>query len=124
MRKTPQIPRDVFFDEEQGDQAVIKSNNEDTNHVNRQAIKASEDAQSSDKRGPQRQKGRHSRGQKVQITVYLGEEVLQELERGRYELFARHRLRVPKSAIVEQAIVQALGDLGALAAALEGRNEH
>jgi hypothetical protein len=106
VRKTPEIPEDVFFEDEKP-AAAVPASQEAVMPAKPQAVKQSK-----------RQAVKQSSGQKVQVTVYLSEEVLRELERARFELLSRHHVRASKSAIAEWAIAQAGADLGAMAEAL------
>ena len=90
MRKNPEIPQEVFFEEERP-QAVKQSSSF--------AVK-------------------QSNGQKVQVTVYLSVETAKELERARFELLTKHNVRAAKSAIADYAIARAAADVDALAQAL------
>ena len=92
MRKTPEIPQDVFF-EQSKPQA-------------RKTVK--------------RQAGKQSTTQKVQVTIYLSDPVAKDLERARFELLTTRNLRVSKSAIAEYAIGKAVADLEGLVEGLGG----
>lgn len=102
MRKTPQIPQDVFFQE-----PTPATPTPAVGTAQSQAVKTSK---------PQAVKP--SKLQKVQMTVYLSDATAKDLERARYELLSRHNLRVPKSTIAEHAIAVAIRDLDTLAKAL------
>ena len=91
MRKTAEIPEDVFFEEEK-------------KPVARKTAK--------------RQTVKQSKRQKVQVTIYLTEDGATRLEKARFELLSKHNLRVSKSAIAEYAVSQAAGDVDAMAKAL------
>ena len=82
MRRTPEIPRDVFFggsggEEQSAAQAPL-------------AVRPLEE-------------------NKVQVTVYLSESTAKRLEVLRFHLLDEHDLKVTKSAIADYAINQ-LGD--------------
>lgn len=91
MRKTPEIPQDVFFEKPK---ATARKTSK------RQAVK-------------------QSKRQKVQVTIYLSDEAVKNLEKARFELLTKHNLKVAKSAITEYAIGQAVGDIAAMAQAFE-----
>jgi hypothetical protein len=110
VRKTPQIPEDFF--EEPAAVAVA-----DVKPAPTQAAKTSS---SQKPKTVRRQGASPSNGQKRQVTIYLSDRALAALERARLDLLVDHGLRVPKSAIAEQAILAAVGDLTALAVALSG----
>ena len=108
MRKTPEIPEDVFFGEEKPaatmpakQQAVMPARQQKVKTARRQAVK-------------------QSSSQKIQVTVYLSENMAKELERVRFELLSRHDVRASKSAIAEYAIAQIGGELEGMAEALRG----
>ena len=91
MRKAPEIPQDVFFEKPK---ATARKT------AKRQAVK-------------------QSKRQKVQVTIYLSDEAIKSLEKARFELLTKHDVKAPKSAIVEYAIGQAVGDIAAMAEAFE-----
>jgi hypothetical protein len=103
VRKTPQIPQDVFFQEPTpaapAPAPTTTAKPQTTKTARPQAVKT-------------------SNSQKVQITLYLSDATAKDLERARYELLTRHNLRVPKSTIAEHAIAAAVRDLESLAQAL------
>jgi len=107
VRKTPPIPQDVFFQEPAPATPAPAAKTAST-----QTVKASR---------PHAVKP--AKLQKVQLTLYLSDATAKDLERARFELLARHNLRVPKSAIAEHAIALAVQDIEALAAALATHNE-
>ena len=87
MRKAPEIPHNVFLEDRPAP-------------------------------APRKDKSRAAKGaepSKVQITIYLTEETATDLERARFELLAKHNVKVPKSSIVEYAIIKAVADIEALA---------
>lgn len=102
MRKTPQIPQDVFFEEPAAPASAPAVKTAQT-----QAVKTAKPL-----------KVKTSQRHKVQLTLYLTDATAKDLERARYELLTRHDLRVPKSTIAEHAIALAVRDLDALARAL------
>ena len=102
MRKTPQIPQDVFFQE-----PAPTAPTPDTKPASPPADKPSKPRAVKQPKLP-----------KIQLTVYLSDATAKDLERARYELLTRHNLRVPKSTIAEHAIAVAIRDLDTLAKAL------
>lgn len=107
MRKTPEIPQDVFFDEPKAAPAPKPAKPQAVTTAKVQAVKTAR---------PRAVKA--PAGQKVQITIYLTDEAAKSLERARFELLSRHNLRIPKSSIAEYAITRAVQDLDALAQGL------
>lgn len=103
MRKTPEIPHNVFFGEEGAEPAPAH----DVLPAKRQTRKQSK-----------LQTVKTANSQKVQATIYLNPEAARELERVRFELLTRHGLRASRSAIVEQAVLRAGAELEALAEGL------
>ena len=99
MSKTPEIPRDVFF--------------EDKQPADRKGTIASP------RKASNLQDVKHVSSQKVQVTIYLSEQTAKDLERARFELLNKHNLKVPKSTIAEYAIATAIRDLDAMAHVLE-----
>jgi BRCT domain type II-containing protein len=81
----------------------------------RQAVKQSS---SQAVKTAKRQTVKQSSSQKVQVTFYLSEEAAKELERVRFELLSKHDVRASRSAVAEQAILQAGAQLEVLAEAL------
>ena len=65
-----------------------------------------------------RQAVKQSSSQKVQVTFYLSEAAAKELERVRFELLSKHDVRASRSAVAEQALLQAGAQLETLAEAL------
>ena len=96
MRKTPEIPQDVFFEEE-------------TTQPKKKAVATKTATQQATKTVS---------SQKVQVTIYLSKQAAQDLEKARFELLAKHDLKVPKSLIAEHAIIQAAADIDSIAKAL------
>ena len=82
MRRTPEIPRDVFFGESRGEERVTS---------------------------PAQSAVRPVEENKVQVTVYLSESTAKRLEVLRFHLLDQHDIKVSKSAIADYAISQ-LGD--------------
>ena len=88
MRRTPEIPRDVFFGEPAG----------------------------ADETAPAAPRPlRPAEPSKVQVTVYLAEPVAKRLEALRFHLLDEHDVKVSKSAMAEYAISQIGEDLEPLA---------
>lgn len=118
MRKTPQIPTNVFFDEppaptsEPAVAAPETSSGQNVKTSKRLDVKKSK-----------RQDASASNSQKRQVTIYLSEAALAALERARLDLILEHGMRVPKSAIAEQALLGAARDLPTLAAALRAAQD-
>ena len=83
MRRTPEIPRDVFFG----------------------------DSREEGQPAPQAQAVRPLEESKVQVTVYLSESTAKRLEVLRFHLFNEHDIKVSKSAIADYAINQIGDDL-------------
>ena len=92
MRRSPEIPRDVFFGatSDEPSAAPLRS-------------------------GPRVEES------KVQVTVYLSEASAKRLEALRFHLLDEHNIKVSKSAIAEFAINQLGDDLAPLAAYFGGR---
>ena len=123
MRKTPDIPQNVFFDE--GGPAEAEAPPEAPVTARRQAVKtSSSQAVKTAKRQAVKtassQAVKQSSSQKVQVTVYLSEAADKELERLRFELLSKHNLRASRSGIVEAAILGVGERLGEIAAAALG----
>ena len=88
MRRTPEIPRDVFFGSDPEEQAAAQ---------------------------PPLRTARASDEDKVQVTVYLSQSTAKRLEALRFHLLNDHNIKVSKSAIAEFAIAQLTDDLTPLA---------
>ena len=93
MRRSPEIPRDVFFGATSDEASAAP---------------------------PLRPRPRVEES-KVQVTVYLSEASAKRLEALRFHLLDEHNIKVPKSAIAEFAINQLGDDLAPLAAHFGGR---
>lgn len=100
MRKTPQIPRDVFFGGAASDQpdAVTPAPQAEPEPV---ALPPAPVPVADD--------------DKVQVTVYLSPVVAKRLEALRFHLLNDHNVKVSKSAIAEYGISHLGDDLEALA---------
>ena len=114
MRKTPEIPADMFFGEEapavpapSGEAAELTASSQAVKQSKSQAVKTAK-----------RQAVKTSSSQKVQVTLYLSEAAAKELERVRFELLSKHDVRASRSAVAEQALLQAGEQLETLAEAL------
>jgi hypothetical protein len=106
VRKTPEIPADVFFGDDAADEAP-----------------GTQEAPSSRRQTKPKPKARAAttpREHKVQVTIYLSDEAAKVLERARFELLTKHDVRASKSAIAEYAIGRVGGDITAMAKALAG----
>lgn len=90
MRKNPEIPANVFFDEP--DETLERP-----------------------VAGPVRSLGRGGEEDKVQVTVYLSPAVAKRLEALRFHLLSDFDIKVPKSAIAEYALAHLSDDLTAMA---------
>jgi len=88
VRKSPEIPRDVFFG----------AGAEEAPAAAATPLRA----------------GRAVDEAKVQVTVYLSEAAAKRLEALRFHLLNDHNLKVPKSAIAEYAITALSDDLAPL----------
>lgn len=88
MRRTPEIPRDVFFGSEAEEATPGPSP--------LRTVRAAEE-------------------DKVQVTVYLSPATAKRLEALRFHLLNEHNIKVSKSAITEFAIAQLTDDLTPLA---------
>lgn len=119
MRKTPQIPANVFFDDPPAE-APAPAPAAATETSSSQTVKQPKRL---DVKKSKRQDASASNSQKRQVTIYLSEQALAALERTRLDLILEHGLRVPKSAIAEQALLGAARDLPALADALRAAQD-
>jgi hypothetical protein len=93
VRRSPEIPRDVFFGATSDEASAALP------------LRA----------------GRVVEESKVQVTVYLSEASAKRLEALRFHLLDQHNIKVSKSAIAEFAINQLGDDLAPLAAYFGGR---
>ena len=110
MRKRPEIPEDLFFDQAapqtderaQEETPLTQQNGKPLRHYTRLT------------------KSRVGRpplldGPKVAVTVYLTEPVARRLEEARYLLLSEHGVKTSKSALADFALRVGLGDLEAAA---------
>lgn len=89
MRKMPEIPRNVFFDEadETAPEAPVAAP---------RVLRPADES-------------------KVQVTIYLSEAMAKRLEAVRFHLLNEHDVKTSKSALVEYAVSQIGDDLESLA---------
>lgn len=107
MRKTPQIPRDVFFGEPANAEpaAPVAEPTPAVVPVPQPVVQAP----------PPVAVAPPPDQDKIQVTVYLSPPIAKRLEALRFHLLNEHNVRVSKSAIAEYAISSIEDDLAPLA---------
>ena len=109
MRKRPEIPEDVFFDNSSAqDEEPSDEERQETEEEHRPAERAPRD-RSRVGRPPAQE------GPKVAVTLYLTEPVAHSLEEVKFLLLTEHGVRTSKSAIADFALRHGLDDLEAAA---------
>lgn len=115
MRKRPEIPEDVFFDDTPAEQEPDKGK-----PLKRQKGKTTK-GQEARKQAEQTEPSAPPPAEeepKSPVTLYLTRPVLHRLEEARFVLLTEHGVKTSKSAIANYALTAALEDLGAAAEAL------
>ncbi|MHB8996321.1 MAG: hypothetical protein ACYC63_13840 [Armatimonadota bacterium] len=111
MRKTPQIPRDVFF----GDPATAEPVAPVAEPVVAPAITPLPQPLTPVAPPVAVAPAPVVEEDKIQVTVYLSPQIAKRLEALRFHLLNEHNVRVSKSAIAEYAISNVEDDLAPLA---------
>lgn len=111
MRKTPQIPRDVFF----GDPATAEPAAPAPEPIVAPAIAPIPQPAAPVPAPVAVAPPPVIEEDKIQVTVYLSPQIAKRLEALRFHLLNEHNVRVSKSAIAEYAISNVEDDLAPLA---------
>jgi len=112
VRKRPQIPEDVFFDDSPAEEEPHEGK-----PLKRQKAKTTK-GQEGRKRPEEAEPPAAEDEPKSPVTLYLTRPVLHRLEEARFLLLTEHGVKTSKSAIANYALTAALGNLQEAADAL------